>query len=127
MKLDKRVALIVGGASGLGRASAEACGAEGAHVVIADLNLAAAQAVAAELNAGPGTASAVRVDAADEESVRRAVEQTVEAQRRLDILVIPRNDRHQRTLRLAKPPSWPRVIRCAQAPCHRQRQGMPCV
>jgi NAD(P)-dependent dehydrogenase (short-subunit alcohol dehydrogenase family) len=127
MKLDKRVALIVGGASGLGRASAEACGAEGAHVVIADLNLAAAQAVAAELNAGPGTASAVRVDAADEESVRRAIEQTVETQRRLDILVNPGNDRHQRTLWLAEAPSWPRVIRCSMTPRHRQRRGMPCV
>lgn len=87
MKLDGRVALIIGGASGLGRASAEACAAEGAHVVVADLNEARAKEVAAEITSGGGSASALRVDAIDEESVRLAVEGTARDHGKLDLLV----------------------------------------
>ena len=48
-KLDGRVAVVTGGASGLGRASALLFASEGASVVFADLNLAGAQAAAAEV------------------------------------------------------------------------------
>jgi len=81
--LDGRRALVTGGASGIGRAIAEAYLAEGADVVIADVDEAAAQLTAKEL----GATAAVRVDVADEESVRAAYAGAVEALGRVDVLV----------------------------------------
>ena len=81
--LDGRRALVTGGASGIGRAIAEAYLAEGADVVIADVDEAAAQLTAKEL----GAAAAVRVDVANEESVRAAYAGAVEALGRVDVLV----------------------------------------
>ncbi|QDQ90243.1 SDR family oxidoreductase [Rhodococcus sp. WB9] len=81
--LDGRRALVTGGASGIGRAIAEAYLAEGADVMIADVDEAAAQLTAKEL----GATAAVRVDVADEESVRAAYAGAVEALGRVDVLV----------------------------------------
>jgi NAD(P)-dependent dehydrogenase (short-subunit alcohol dehydrogenase family) len=64
-------ALVTGGASGLGAATARRLAGLGAHVVVADLNRAAGEALAAE----PGDrVSFVETDVADEESMRRAVD-----------------------------------------------------
>jgi 3-oxoacyl-[acyl-carrier protein] reductase len=65
-RLAGRLALVTGAGQGLGRAFAARLVAEGAHVVLADLDLARAEAVAAELGEG---ASAFRVDIAVEGSV----------------------------------------------------------
>jgi NAD(P)-dependent dehydrogenase (short-subunit alcohol dehydrogenase family) len=54
MKLNERVAIVTGAASGIGRAIAERYAAEGAKVAIADLNLDAANATAAEIRAAGG-------------------------------------------------------------------------
>jgi len=61
-RLQDKVALITGGASGIGRATVARFAAEGARLVIADANEAAARAAADEVKAGGGTAAAVRVD-----------------------------------------------------------------
>ncbi|SFP86967.1 3-oxoacyl-[acyl-carrier protein] reductase [Geodermatophilus dictyosporus] len=81
--LDGRAALVTGGASGIGRAIAEAFVAAGARVVLLDRDEAAAQTVAGELGAVGG----VGADVADEASVRRAVAATEEALGRIDVLV----------------------------------------
>lgn len=65
--------IVVGGASGIGWASAKALAADGYHVVIADLNVEAATARAAELG---GPHRAAFVDVADEGSVATLFEQT---------------------------------------------------
>jgi rhamnulose-1-phosphate aldolase/alcohol dehydrogenase len=70
--LATRVALVTGAGSGIGKAIATRIAAEGGVVVIADLNLEAAQSLADELG-GPDTAVAVRSDVSDEESVTAAV------------------------------------------------------
>jgi NAD(P)-dependent dehydrogenase (short-subunit alcohol dehydrogenase family) len=64
MNLENKVVLIVGGASGIGRASAELCVKRGAKVVIADFQEETGQTVAREIGA-----SFVRVNVADEASV----------------------------------------------------------
>lgn len=87
MKLQDRVALVVGGASGLGRASAEACAAEGATIMVADINRAGAEEVAAKLRTVGGAASWVATDLTDEEAVEHAVRATVQEFGRLDILI----------------------------------------
>jgi rhamnulose-1-phosphate aldolase/alcohol dehydrogenase len=68
-ELTGKVALITGAASGIGRACAEKLAAEGAHVVIADINQEGAQAAAREIGKG---AIAAPVDVTDEERVAEA-------------------------------------------------------
>jgi rhamnulose-1-phosphate aldolase/alcohol dehydrogenase len=88
-ELAGRVALVTGGASGIGRATARLLAERGAHVVVADLNLDGATEVAAELVARHGTrrSLAVPVDVTDEGAVAEMVRRTVLAYGGLDILV----------------------------------------
>ena len=64
-QMADKVAVITGGASGIGRACARRFAAEGARVVLGDINLDAAVEAAAGIEADGGTALAVRLDAAD--------------------------------------------------------------
>src|SRR3954466_13786871 len=68
--LRGKVAVVTGGASGIGRAMAERWAAEGMAVVIGDVEEAAAKTAATELEAGGAQGLAVQVDVADEDSVR---------------------------------------------------------
>jgi rhamnulose-1-phosphate aldolase/alcohol dehydrogenase len=88
-ELAGRIALVTGGASGIGRAAARLLAARGAHVAVADLNRDGAQAVADELVAAHGArrAIAVAADVTDELAVQRMVDETVLAWGGLDILV----------------------------------------
>ena len=87
MKLQGRVALVVGGASGFGRASAEACAEEGAAIVVADINEAGANEVVSGIRAAGGSALFVATDVTDEQAVEHAVHSTVQEFGRLDILI----------------------------------------
>jgi NAD(P)-dependent dehydrogenase (short-subunit alcohol dehydrogenase family) len=62
--LTGRKALVLGAASGIGKASAEALGALGAEVHCADIDLAQAEATAAAIRSGGGKADSSRADAA---------------------------------------------------------------
>jgi NAD(P)-dependent dehydrogenase (short-subunit alcohol dehydrogenase family) len=73
MTFDNRTALITGGAVGFGRAFARALAAEGANVVLADIDVAGAERTAAELVSVCGHAIAVDCDVADAEAVDAAV------------------------------------------------------
>ena len=87
MQLKDKVAYVTGAASGIGKAIALMYAAEGAKVAVADLNLAAAEATAAEIKAAGGQAIGVAVDVTSEEQVNASVEATVAAFGGIDILV----------------------------------------
>jgi rhamnulose-1-phosphate aldolase/alcohol dehydrogenase len=88
-ELAGRVALITGGASGIGRATARLLAARGAHVAVADLNLEGAETVAAEIvdAYGERRALAIPVDVTDEAAVTDMVGRTVLAYGGVDLLV----------------------------------------
>jgi sorbitol-6-phosphate 2-dehydrogenase len=86
--LQDRIAIVTGGAQGLGEAICRRLAREGAHVAIADLNLEGAERVAADIVAQTDRrAIAVQVDVTDEAQVAAMVARTVQEFGRLDILV----------------------------------------
>jgi 3-hydroxybutyrate dehydrogenase len=86
-QLQDKIAFVTGAASGIGKEIAATYVREGAKVAIADMNMAAAQAAADELNAAGGTAMAVAADVTDEAQVNAAVAAVVAAWGGVDILV----------------------------------------
>ena len=88
-ELAGKVAFITGGASGIGKAIAEKYAAEGAHVVLADLNAEGAKAAAAEIakKNGQGRAVGVAMNATSEESIVDAFRAAVREYGGVDIVV----------------------------------------
>jgi 3-hydroxybutyrate dehydrogenase len=87
MRLDRKVAFVTGAGSGIGRRIAQVYAQAGAAVIVADLNMQAAEAAAQELRGTGARALAVAVDVTDEGQVDAAVARTVEAFGGLDVLV----------------------------------------
>lgn len=87
MKLKNKVCIVTGAASGLGRGIAHTFAREGGKVVVADLNLTAAQAAADEIVAAGGTAMAIEMDVTSEEQVNAGVAAVVDAYGGVDVLV----------------------------------------
>jgi 3-oxoacyl-[acyl-carrier protein] reductase len=84
MRLQGKVAIVTGGGSGFGAGIVRKFIAEGAQVLVADIQLAAAQAVAAEVGA---QALALRVDVANAADVKQMVDTAIDRFGRLDILI----------------------------------------
>ncbi len=80
------VVIITGGASGIGRALACESGVRGAQVVIADLQAQPARAVADQIRAAGGRATAVQVDVTDSVAVDHLIRDTAESHGRIDYL-----------------------------------------
>jgi 3-hydroxybutyrate dehydrogenase len=87
MKLDGKVAIVTGAASGIGKEIARTFAREGAHVVIADLSLQQAQAAAEEIGKAGPKAIGLAMDVTDEQGVNRGVEATVSKFGKIDVLV----------------------------------------
>ncbi|WP_075981284.1 SDR family oxidoreductase [Bacillus massilinigeriensis] len=87
MRLEGKVAIVTGAASGMGKAIAELYAKEGAKVVASDLNFEGVKAVVEGIEANGGTAIAVEANVASEESVNALVDKTVEVYGTVDILV----------------------------------------
>jgi NAD(P)-dependent dehydrogenase (short-subunit alcohol dehydrogenase family) len=87
MRLQGKVAIVSGAASGMGAATARRFGREGAKVVVADMLEDDGRRVASEINGDGGAAEFMRLDVTDETSWQRVLESTVAKWGRLDILV----------------------------------------
>jgi len=86
-RMEGRVAFVTGAASGIGRDIAERMAQEGARVTIADLDGAAAGRVAADLAAQGLSANGVRCDVTSEQQLGAALDGTLSAHGRIDVLV----------------------------------------
>ena len=86
-ELSGRVALVVGGGSGIGQAGAEGIAAFGAHVIVADILLDDAKGVSEGIRDRGGKSSAVHVDVRETASVERMVGEIVKQHGRLDVLL----------------------------------------
>jgi 3-oxoacyl-[acyl-carrier protein] reductase len=102
--LAGKVAIVTGGSGGIGFASARALAAEGARVVLGDLNADAVAASAAEL--GTDVASAVAVDISRPDDAQRLVDTALERFGRLDVLVASAGVHRATRLDELSPEEW---------------------
>jgi NAD(P)-dependent dehydrogenase (short-subunit alcohol dehydrogenase family) len=86
-RLAGKTALVTGAGSGIGKAIATVYGREGASVMASDINEDAAAAVAAQIEDAGGEAKPLRTDTTSEADVKAAIEATVSAWGKLDIVV----------------------------------------
>lgn len=87
-RLEGKVAIVTGAASGIGAAAARTFGAEGAIVICADLNAEGAEAVAKEIAAAGGQAQGVALDVIDPEQNQRVVADVVGQHGTLDVIYL---------------------------------------
>ena len=85
--LDKKVAIVTGGGTGIGRAVSRAYAREGAIVVLGNRRVENGEAVVSEIENEGGKAEFLRADVSDEGSIRGLVRHTIEKYGRVDILV----------------------------------------
>ncbi|HEU4327780.1 MAG TPA: SDR family NAD(P)-dependent oxidoreductase [Roseiflexaceae bacterium] len=109
--LRGKVALITGAGSGIGRATALALAAEGAHVIVAELNAASAEETVALVCGRDGAARFVRCDVTDEGSLAAAVQSALDTEGQLDVMVNNAGIAHQPApLINADAADWDRVF-----------------
>lgn len=87
MKLQSKTAVVTGAASGMGKAIAERFAAEGAKVIVADMNKQGAEEVAESITSNGGTAQAVEVNVTKLDDIKSMIDTAVSAYDTLDILV----------------------------------------
>jgi len=85
-RVQDKAVIVTGGAGGIGSAACRAIAAEGGKIVVADLDAAAAESVAAEITADGGTATSVGVDVTDRSQVQAMVRTAVEAFGALNVI-----------------------------------------
>ncbi|MBE0341905.1 SDR family NAD(P)-dependent oxidoreductase, partial [Paenibacillus sp. 28ISP30-2] len=87
MRLQDKIAVVTGAASGMGKAIAKLYAQEGAKVVVSDINADAATNVVEEIKANGGDAIVVVANVAKEEDIQNLIDTTVDTYGTVDILV----------------------------------------
>lgn len=123
MRLENKVAIVTGGGKGIGAAICDAFSREGARVVVADIDLPAADATAQSLRQRGASASFVELDVADERSAAAMADSVLDQHGRIDVLVNNAGARIIKGLMQHGLDDWDRMLRinltgpfiCAQA------------
>ncbi len=110
MKIDGKVALITGAASGIGNTIAQTFAREGAKVVIADLSLESAQTAVDQIVGDGGSGLAVAMDVTREEQVEAGIAAAVTAYGRVDVLVSNAGIQHIDPLVQLSFDNWRKVL-----------------
>jgi NAD(P)-dependent dehydrogenase (short-subunit alcohol dehydrogenase family) len=132
--LDNKTAIVTGAASGMGKAMAMGFAHEGAHVVIADINLDGARATVAEIESAGGSASARSLNVMNPSEAEDLVEAVVAEHGSLDILVNNAGIGMIKAVWDTEPAEWDRIFnvnvrglffmsKAACEPMRRQRSG----
>src|ERR1700761_3157016 len=87
MRLKDKIAIVTGGAHGMGEAEARLFAAEGAKVIVADILGSDAEKVAADIRDGGGEATSAKIDVSSEAEWKGLIAKAVTTYGRLDILV----------------------------------------
>lgn len=109
-KLENKVAVITGGAAGIGKAGAVRFAAEGAKVVIWDMNQESGEATVKEIEAAGGKAIFMKVNTAAFAEVEAAAAKVVEAFGQVDILVNNAGITRDASIKKMTPDQWQQVI-----------------
>jgi len=134
MRLEGRIALITGAASGIGAATARVFAREGATVCLNDVNLSGVQNLAREIEGGGGRVLLAGGDVTDREQVEAMVGEVLKAYGRLDVLVNNAGINRDSLVKKMTEDDWDAVLRinlkgtflCAQAaavPMMEQKSG----
>jgi len=87
MRLRDKVAIVTGGGTGIGKATAAAFASEGAKLVVTARTLSRLEKAAEDIKSRGGEAKAIQTDISDEKQVQRMVAQTLNEYGQIDILV----------------------------------------
>src|SRR3981081_2345722 len=109
-RLDNKIALVTGSGSGIGREIALLYAQQGASVIVADINLEAAQRVSATIQEQGHKARALKLDVSSEEQVREVMAAVRREQGRFDILVNNAGVSHVGSILETSLQDWDRVM-----------------
>ena len=110
-RLDKKIAFVTGAGSGIGEQIARLFAQQGAHVILADIRMDAAERVAGEIQATGGSTRTQQLDVAEESQVKAAIELVAVTEGRLDILVNNAGVSHVGSILETSLQDWERVMR----------------
>ena len=109
-KLEGRVAIVTGGGSGIGAATARRFAREGASVVIADLSGTRAEKITKEIEAAGGKARQIKMDASDPEGIQASIKLAIDTYGRLDVMFNNAGFAEVASLEDTTLESWNRVL-----------------
>ena len=109
-RLDKKIAFVTGAGSGIGEHIARLYAQQGAHVILSDVRVDAAERVASEIQAAGGSTRTQQLDVSEELQVKAALEQVATTEGRLDILVNNAGVSHVGTILETSLEDWERLI-----------------